>query len=61
MRIGKVNSEFIEAGADASIAYEQMPHIGTDVLREVVKNIREKIISLGGDIRFESRVTGIDI
>ncbi len=60
MRIGKVNSEFIEAGADASIAYEQMPHIGTDVLREVVKNIREKIISLGGDIRFESRVTGIE-
>ncbi len=59
-RIGKVNSEFIEAGADASIAYEQMPHIGTDVLREVVKNIREKIISLGGDIRFESRVTGIE-
>lgn len=60
MRIGKVNSEFIEAGANASIAYEQMPHIGTDVLREVVKNIREKIISLGGDIRFESRVTGIE-
>ena len=60
MRIGKVNSEFIEAGADASIAYEQMPHIGTDVLRVVVKNIREKIISLGGDIRFESRVTGIE-
>lgn len=60
IRIGKVNSEFIEAGADASIAYEQMPHIGTDVLREVVKNIREKIISLGGDIRFESRVTGIE-
>ena len=59
-RIGKVNSEFIEAGADASIAYEQMPHIGTDVLREVVKNIREKIISLGGNIRFESRVTGVE-
>lgn len=57
VRIAKVNSEFIEAGADASIAYKQMPHIGTDVLREVVKNIREKIISLGGEIRFESRVT----
>ncbi len=61
VRIAKVNSEFIEAGADASIAYEQMPHIGTDVLREVVKNIREKIISLGGEIRFESRVTGIEL
>lgn len=60
VRISKVNSEFIEAGADQSIAYEQMPHIGTDVLREVVKNIREKIISLGGEIRFESRVTGME-
>ena len=61
VRIAKVNSEFIEAGADASIAYEQMPHIGTDVLREVVKSIREKIISLGGEIRFESRVTEIEL
>lgn len=61
VRIGKVNSEFIEAGADASIAYRQMPHIGTDVLREVVKNIREKIISLGGEIRFEAQVTGIEL
>ena len=60
VRIAKVNSEFIKAGADASIAYEQMPHIGTDVLRDVVKNIREKIISLGGDIRFESHVTDVE-
>lgn len=60
VRIAKVNSEFIEAGADPSIAYEQMPHIGTDVLREVVKNIREKVIALGGEIRFESRVTGAE-
>lgn len=58
-RIAKVNSEFIEAGADSSIAYKHMPHIGTDLLREVVKNIREKIISLGGEIRFESRVTSV--
>jgi hypothetical protein len=37
-----------------------MPHIGTDVLRDVVKNIRKKIIKLGGEIRFESQVTGIE-
>lgn len=61
VRIAKVNSEFIKAGADESIAYKQMPHIGTDVLRDVVKNIREKIISLGGEVRFESRVTGIEL
>lgn len=59
-RIAKVNSEFIAAGADESIGYKQMPHIGTDVLREVVKNIREKIIALGGEVRFESRVTGVE-
>jgi uncharacterized FAD-dependent dehydrogenase len=60
IRISKVNSEFIEAGADPSIAYSSMPHIGTDVLRVVVKNIREKIISLGGEVRFEAHVTGIE-
>ncbi len=58
-RIRKVNEEFIAAGADPSISYKQMPHIGTDVLRVVVKKIREKIIQLGGDIRFESKVTGL--
>lgn len=60
VRIVKVNSEFIAAGADSSIAYKQMPHIGTDVLRGIVKNIREKIISLGGEIRFGTRVAGIE-
>ncbi|MCR4601307.1 MAG: hypothetical protein K5767_06190 [Clostridia bacterium] len=58
-RIAKVNDEFIQAGADPSIAYSHLPHIGTDVLREVVKNIREKIISLGGEVRFESQLTGL--
>ena len=58
-RIRKVNEEFIAAGADPSIGYRQMPHIGTDVLRVVVKNIREQIISLGGEIRFSSQVTGL--
>ena len=58
-RIGKVKAELIEAGADPAIAYRQMPHVGTDVLREVVKKIRKKIISLGGEVRFESRLTGL--
>lgn len=58
-RISKVKEELIEAGADPAIAYRQMPHVGTDVLRTVVKNIREKIICLGGEVRFESQVTGI--
>lgn len=60
-RIAYVNRELIEAGADERIAYSNMPHIGTDVLRRVVVNIRKKIISLGGEIRFESRLTGVEL
>lgn len=49
---------FAEAGADSSILYVNKPHIGTDVLRQVVRNLREEIRSLGGEIRFETQVTG---
>ncbi len=52
IRISKVMYEFIEAGADESIAYKSKPHIGTDRLRDIVKNIRLKIESLGGEVRF---------
>ena len=57
-RIAKVNEEFIEAGASETIRYRHMPHIGTDVLRDVVKAIREKIELLGGSVRFDAKVTG---
>ncbi|MGN1023660.1 MAG: NAD(P)/FAD-dependent oxidoreductase [Lachnospiraceae bacterium] len=50
---------FIQAGADPSIGYEALPHIGTDVLRTCVKNIREEILSLGGTVLFETRVIGL--
>lgn len=56
LRSRKVLEEFVEAGADPSILYEAHPHVGTDVLRTVVKNIRKKIISLGGEIHFNSKV-----
>ena len=49
VRIRKVLNEFVKAGADEDILYKQKPHIGTDVLRSVVKNIREEIIANGGD------------
>ncbi len=49
------------AGAPRDILYKQKPHIGTDVLRDVVVNIRNEIISLGGDVRFSSVLTDIDI
>ncbi len=51
-RIRKMLEEFIEAGADERILYQAMPHLGTDRLRHIVRNIRRKIISLGGEIRF---------
>lgn len=56
-RCRKVLEEFIEVGAPKEILYASKPHVGTDILRGVVKGIREKIISLGGQVHFESRVT----
>lgn len=47
------------AGAPGEILYDSKPHIGTDLLRGVVKEIRQKIISLGGEVRFFSKVTDI--
>ena len=55
-----VTAKFIEAGAPEEIEYEAKPHIGTDKLKGVVKNIRKKIISLGGEVLFESRLTAIE-
>lgn len=59
IRISKVLREFAEAGADSSILYKQKPHIGTDQLRSIVKNIRRKIESLGGEIYFNTCLTDI--
>lgn len=60
-RISKIMSTFIEAGAPEEISYNSKPHIGTDYLIKVVKNIRLKIIELGGEIRFKKQVTNLDI
>lgn len=53
--------ELAEAGADPKILIDAQPHIGTDRLREVVKNIRQKIIQLGGEVRFETCLTDIEV
>jgi len=47
--------QFAAHGAPESVTYEAKPHIGTDVLIHVVQNIREEIIALGGEVRFETR------
>ena len=55
----KVMNEFVKAGAPADILYEAHPHIGTFKLVKVVENLREQIIALGGEIRFQQRVTDV--
>lgn len=50
---------FVKFGAKESILYDAKPHIGTDVLCKVVKNMREEILRLGGEVYFESQVTDI--
>ena len=52
---------FIENGAAEEIMYLSKPHIGTDILRKVIINMRNKIISMGGEFRYSSCVTDIDI
>lgn len=58
-RGSKVLEEFVAAGGPKDILYVNKPHIGTDILRDVVVNIRNTIISLGGEVRFESKVTDV--
>lgn len=60
-RCDMVIDEFVKNGAPQIIKQAAKPHIGTDNLRTVVKNIRNKIISLGGEIRFNSKLTDIEI
>ena len=57
----KVLEEMVEAGAPTEISYINKPHIGTDLLRNVLVNIRKKIISMGGTFRFEECLTDIII
>ena len=60
-RISKVLEIFVEHGADESITYEAKPHIGTDRLVYIVQSIRKEIESLGGEVRFNTRLVDIDL
>lgn len=59
-RIRYVLEQFYRCGAPEEILYDQKPHIGTDILREVVKNLRQEILAMGGSFLFETRLTGIE-
>ena len=58
-RIPWVLEQFVLAGAKEEILYDAKPHVGTDVLLHVVQHIRNKIISLGGEVRFNTQVMGL--
>ena len=59
-RIRWVLEQFAAHGAPEHIVYDAKPHIGTDVLVDVVRAIREDIIAHGGEVRFGHRVTGLE-
>ncbi len=58
-RMKKVFEIFVENGACEDIMYNNKPHIGTDILIDVVKNIRNRIINNGGSVRFNTKLTDI--
>lgn len=60
-RTNFIFNELIKAGAPKEIAWSATPHIGTDNLRAVVRNLRKEIESLGGEVRFNSCLTDIEV
>jgi uncharacterized FAD-dependent dehydrogenase len=60
-RCRKVLEEFVAAGAPSDILYTGKPHLGSDRLPTIVTRIRETIIALGGEVRFNALVTGLRV
>ena len=60
-RISTVFRTLVEAGAPADILYQHKPHIGTDILRNVVKNMRQELLRLGCDMRFGHKLAGLTL
>lgn len=60
-RVAHVFDIFVENGAPEDILYEQKPHIGTDILRDVIKNMRREIESQGARYKFSEKLIDFDI
>ena len=60
-RCHEILSLFVKMGAPEDILYKQKPHVGTDLLIGMVKNLRNAIREMGGEVRFESQVTDLII
>lgn len=54
----KILEIFADCGAPEEILYDNKPHIGTDILGDVIKKLRRRILDLGGEFRFSSKLTG---
>lgn len=54
-----VTRAFLDHGAPQDIAWRQKPHVGTDLLRGIIRSIRGEIESLGGEVRFDTALTGL--
>lgn len=61
LRSGKVLEEFVRFGAPKEILYEAHPHIGTDLLRGIIKQMRLEIIALGGEVHFNTCISEFQI
>ena len=61
VRMKTVLQTFVKFGAPEDILYSHKPHVGTDVLRTVVKNMRLRLIELGCDVRFEHCMTDLHV
>ena len=57
---GFVTEVFLEHGAPKEIAWQQKPHVGTDLLRGVITSIRREIEALGGEVHFNTALTGFE-
>jgi len=58
-RIAWVLEKFRDFGAPEQVAYDAKPHVGTDVLKTVVRSLRERVIALGGEVRFGQQLVGL--
>lgn len=54
-----VLEQFVHFGAKENILYDAKPHVGTDILLNVVQNLRKEVIALGGEVRFGTKLTGL--
>ncbi len=59
-KISFIIDEFVKNGASEKIKIQSKPHIGTDYLIKIVKNMRQEIITLGGEVNFSSQVVNFE-